>query len=58
MTAEEDIASVAGQLADLTRTVEKMQRELDEVRQRAVASRIARTSSKTASSWRPKNSPM
>jgi hypothetical protein len=36
MTAEEDIASVAGQLADLTRTVEQMQHELNEVRDRAL----------------------
>jgi hypothetical protein len=35
MTAEEDIASVAGQLADLTRTVEGMAGQLAEVRARA-----------------------
>ena len=35
MTAEEDIASVAGQLADLTRTVEGMASEIKEVRERA-----------------------
>ena len=35
MTAEEDIASVAGQLADLTRTVEGMASEIKEVRDRA-----------------------
>jgi hypothetical protein len=32
MTAEEDIASVAGQLAALTHTVEEMAGELKEVR--------------------------
>jgi len=37
MTAKEDIASVAGQLADLTRTVETMATELREIQQRATA---------------------
>ena len=35
MTAEEDIASVAGQLADLTREVEEMNRQLKALRERA-----------------------
>jgi molecular chaperone GrpE (heat shock protein) len=35
VTAEEDIASVAGQLADLTRTVQEMAGQLTEVRERA-----------------------
>ena len=35
MTAEEDIASVAGQLADLTRTVEQMANQLRALRERA-----------------------
>lgn len=35
MTAEQDIASVAGQLAALTRTVEEMAGELKDVRERA-----------------------
>ena len=35
MTAEEDIASVAGQLADLTRTVEGMAGEMKALRERA-----------------------
>ena len=35
MTAREDIATVAGQLADLTRTVEEMQRQLVGVVERA-----------------------
>jgi hypothetical protein len=39
MTAEEDIASVAGQLAALTHTVEEMAEELKEVRERAVSDR-------------------
>ena len=32
MTASDDIASVAGQLATLTRTVEEMGRQLEEMR--------------------------
>jgi molecular chaperone GrpE (heat shock protein) len=36
MTAEQDIATVAGQLADLTRAVEDMAGQLNEIRQRAV----------------------
>jgi len=35
VTAEEDIASVAGQLADLTRTVEEMNDQLRALRARA-----------------------
>ena len=35
MTAEEDIATVAGQLADLTRTVEEMHNQLQLLRERA-----------------------
>jgi uncharacterized coiled-coil protein SlyX len=35
MTAEQDIATVAGQLADLTRTVEQMHDQLELLRQRA-----------------------
>lgn len=35
MTDQEDIATVAGQLASLTRTVEQMAAELAEVRERA-----------------------
>jgi predicted nucleic acid-binding Zn-ribbon protein len=35
MTAEEDIASVAGQLADLTHTVEEMASEIKALRERA-----------------------
>ena len=35
MTAQEDIASVAGQLADLTRTVEQMANQLTALRERA-----------------------
>lgn len=35
MTADEDIASVAGQLADLTRTVEEMNGQLKALRERA-----------------------
>jgi len=35
MTAEEDIASVAGQLADLTRTVEEMNGQLRVLRSHA-----------------------
>jgi hypothetical protein len=35
MTAKEDIASVAGQLAVLTQTVEEMAAQLNEVRERA-----------------------
>jgi len=37
MTASEDIASVAGQLAGLTRKVEEMGSQLKEVRERAVS---------------------
>jgi methyl-accepting chemotaxis protein len=39
MTAEEDIASVAGQLAALTHTVEEMAGELKDVRERAESER-------------------
>ena len=35
VTAEDDIASVAGQLADLTRTVEQMKLQLEEFSRRA-----------------------
>jgi uncharacterized coiled-coil protein SlyX len=35
MTAEEDIASVAGQLAELTRKVEEMNGQLNALRERA-----------------------
>jgi uncharacterized coiled-coil protein SlyX len=35
VTAEEDIASVAGQLADLTRTVEAMESQLKAISERA-----------------------
>lgn len=35
MTAKEDIALVAGQLADLTRTVQQMQVQLTDFRERA-----------------------
>lgn len=35
MSAEDDIASVAGQLADLTQTVEEMGRQLTSLRQQA-----------------------
>ena len=38
MTAEEDIASVAGQLADVTRTVKEMASQLTEVRERLLMS--------------------
>jgi molecular chaperone GrpE (heat shock protein) len=40
LTAEQDIASVAGQLADLTQTVERMARELKEVRERADSQQV------------------
>jgi hypothetical protein len=36
MTDREDIATVAGQLASLTRTVEELATELKDVRERAV----------------------
>lgn len=39
MTAETDIASVAGQLVTLTHTVEEMAGELKEVRERAQSDR-------------------
>ena len=39
MTAESDIASVAGQLVALTHTVEEMAGELKEVRERAESDR-------------------
>jgi molecular chaperone GrpE (heat shock protein) len=39
MTAQEDIASVAAQLAGLTRTVEEMAGQLKEVRERAESER-------------------
>ena len=39
MTSEEDIASVAGQLAALTHTVEEMAGELKEFRERAESDR-------------------
>lgn len=39
MTAEQDIASVASQLAHLTQTVEAMADELKEVRERAESDR-------------------
>jgi methyl-accepting chemotaxis protein len=35
MTAQDDIASVAGQMAQLTRAVEQMADQLDAVRERA-----------------------
>ena len=35
MTVEDDIASVAGQLADLTRTVAEMERQLTTLREQA-----------------------
>jgi chromosome segregation ATPase len=35
VSAEDDIASVAGQLADLTQTVEEMGRQLTSLRQQA-----------------------
>ncbi len=35
MTAQEDIATVAGQLADLTRTVEEMTLQLNQLREGA-----------------------
>ena len=35
MTSDEDVASVAGQLADLTRTVEEMARQITALRDRA-----------------------
>jgi uncharacterized coiled-coil DUF342 family protein len=37
VTDREDIATVAGQLADLTQTVEKMGRQLEEMRASAVS---------------------
>ena len=40
MTAEEDIASVAGQLADLTRTVEEMNGQLKGLRERADSQQV------------------
>jgi predicted nucleic acid-binding Zn-ribbon protein len=39
MTASEDIASVAGQLADLTRTVEEMGNQLSALRETAASQR-------------------
>jgi hypothetical protein len=39
MTAEEDVASVASQLATLTHTVEEMAGELKEVRERSESER-------------------
>jgi uncharacterized coiled-coil DUF342 family protein len=39
MTAKDDIASVAGQLADLTRTVERMANQLTVLRERADSQR-------------------
>jgi hypothetical protein len=39
MTAGKDIAVVAGQLADLTRTVEKMGAQLKELRESAASER-------------------
>jgi molecular chaperone GrpE (heat shock protein) len=39
MTARDDIASVAAQLANLTRTVEEMAGQLKEVRERAASDR-------------------
>ena len=39
MTARDDIASVAAQLANLTRTVEEMAGQLKEVRDRAASDR-------------------
>jgi hypothetical protein len=35
MTSEEDVSTVAGQLADLTRTVEEMARQIKALRERA-----------------------
>jgi predicted nucleic acid-binding Zn-ribbon protein len=35
MTSEEDVSTVAGQLADLTRTVEGMARQIKALRERA-----------------------
>jgi uncharacterized coiled-coil DUF342 family protein len=35
LTAEDDIASVAGQMAELTHTVEEMAKEIKELRERA-----------------------
>jgi molecular chaperone GrpE (heat shock protein) len=40
MTAEDDIASVAGQLADLTRTVEEMNAQLTALRERADSQQV------------------
>jgi molecular chaperone GrpE (heat shock protein) len=40
MTAEQDIASVAGQLADLTRTVEAMNGQLAGLRERADSQQV------------------
>ena len=48
VTADDDIATVAGQLADLTRTVEQMERELKTLREALRVRKRARTSSKSA----------
>jgi hypothetical protein len=40
MTAEEDIAAVAGQLADLTREVEEMNCQLKALRERADSQQV------------------
>jgi molecular chaperone GrpE (heat shock protein) len=40
MTAEQDIASVAGQLADLTRTVNEMNSQLAALRERADSQQV------------------
>jgi hypothetical protein len=47
-TASEDIASVAGQLADLTRQVQEMSSQLKGLRESADSARGARIPSKSA----------
>jgi hypothetical protein len=55
MTASKDIAAVAGQLADLTRTVEEMGSQLAEMRERAASQQGAPTSNKSALTSPPRN---
>jgi hypothetical protein len=41
MTARDDIATVAGQLVDLTRTLQEMGRQHQEMRDRAISQLLA-----------------
>jgi hypothetical protein len=57
MAAQEDIESVAGQLATLTHTVEEMAKQLTALRGRAIPGKSRPTFRKNASTSQPASSP-